>query len=72
MTIAYRFQLSGKGVRHSWQKECPPSVAARYAALVAREYAKDRLYHGTVVRVLDRNGNEVAVIPIPVDASKVR
>jgi hypothetical protein len=64
-----RFQLSGKGLRHSWQKDCPPTVAIRYAALVAREYAKDRVYHGTAVRVMDNAGNEVAVIPVPVERS---
>jgi membrane protein implicated in regulation of membrane protease activity len=32
--------------------------------MVAREYAKDPLYHGTAVRVMDRDGNEVAVIPV--------
>ena len=68
--MAYRFQLSGKGLRHSWQKECPPAVAPRYAAMVAREYAKDPLYHGTAVLVTDRDGNEVAVIPVSAVARK--
>jgi hypothetical protein len=62
--MAFRFQLSGNGLRHSWQKECLSTVAPRYAAMVACEYAKDPLYHGTAVRVIDRNGNEVALIPV--------
>jgi len=32
--------------------------------MVAPEYAKDPLYHGAAVRVTDRDGNEVAVIPV--------
>jgi len=63
--MAYRFQLVGKGLRHSWQKDCLPRVAARYAALVAREYAKDSLYRGTVIRAMNETGNEVVVIPVP-------
>ena len=68
--MAFRFQLSGNGLRHSWQKECLSTVAARYAAMVAREYAKDPLYHGAAVRVTDRDGNEVAAIPIVAVARK--
>ena len=57
--MAYRFRLSGNGLRHSWQKECRSADASRHAELVAREYANDDLYHGTVVRVMDDNGNEI-------------
>jgi hypothetical protein len=62
--MAYRFRLSGNGLRHSWQKECRSTDATRHAAQVAREYASDDLYHGTVVRVMDDNGNEIHVIPV--------
>ena len=62
--MAYRFRLSGNGLRHHWWKECRATDATRHAAQVAREYAKDGLYHGTVVRVMDDNGNEIDLIPV--------
>ena len=62
--MAYRFRLSGDGLRHHWGKECHFTDATRYAVQVAREYAKDRLYYGTVVRVMDDNGNEIDLVPV--------
>ena len=63
--MAYRFQLSGKGLGHSWQKDCPPTVVARYARLVAHEYAKDAVYRGAVISVMDDAGTEIAVVSVP-------
>jgi len=62
--MSYRFRLRGKGLRHSWEKECRPEAAIRHASQVAREYANDDLYHGTDIRVMDRDGNEVAIVPV--------
>ena len=63
--MAYRFRLHGKGLQHSWEKDCRPEAALAHANQVAREYAKDDLYHGTAIRVVDNAGNEVATVPVP-------
>jgi len=63
--MAYRFRLRGKNLRHSWEKDCPPEGAMAHANLVARECAKDALYEGTAIRVMDDAGNEVAIVPVP-------
>ena len=36
-----------------------------HANLVARECAKDAVYEGTAIRVMDDDGNEVAIVPVP-------
>ena len=63
--MTYRFRLRGKNLRHSWEKDCPPERAMVHANLVARECAKDSLYEGTAIRVMDEAGNEVAIVPVP-------
>ena len=68
--MAFRFRLHGKGLRHSWEKECRPEVAIVHVTQVAREYAKDRLYEGTVIQVVDNEGNDVTAVPIPVDIAR--
>ena len=66
--MVFRFRLRGKGLRHSWQKECQQDVALTHAQQVAREYANDGMYHGTDIRVLDRDDNEVAIVPVSKEA----
>ena len=66
--MAYMFRLGGKGLKHSWQKECRREVALEHAQQVAREYASDGLYHGTDIRVLDRDCNEIAIILVSKEA----
>ena len=62
--MAFRFRLQGKGLRHSWEKECAPKAALVHAEQVAREYANDDLYHGTTIGVLNESGDEVARIAV--------
>jgi hypothetical protein len=42
---SYDCKLSnrGKGLRHSWEKECVPTVALTHAEQLAREYANEDL-----------------------------
>ena len=61
--MLHRFRLRGKGLRHTWQKECPPELAKAHAQQVAREYANDDLYQGTDI-VVTKGETEVAVIPV--------
>jgi hypothetical protein len=63
--MAYWFRLAGKGLRHSWQKECRPEAAFVHADQVARECARDTTYQGVSIRVLDDAGDEIATIPVP-------
>ena len=62
--MPYQFRLRGRGLRHSWEKECQPDVAMMHARQVAREYANDDRYHGTDIRVIDHDGIEVAIVPV--------
>ena len=66
--MSYRFRLFGKGLRHSWEKECLSDTAMAHATQVARECARDGVYQGTAIRVIDDAGNEVAIVPVPKDA----
>jgi hypothetical protein len=62
--MAFRFRVRGKGVKHSWQKECGRAAALAHAKQVAREYGNDGLYQRADIRVLDRDGNEIAIVPV--------
>jgi hypothetical protein len=62
--MSYRFRLSGNGFRHSWEKECPAPVAMTHANQVARQCARDDVYQGATIRVMDQAGNEVAFVPV--------
>ena len=62
--MSYRFRLRGNGFRHSWEKECRPEVAMAHVTQVAREYARDSVYQDATIRVLDDDGNEVAIVPV--------
>ena len=62
--MAFRFRLRGNGLRHSWEKECQQHEALQHAQQVAREYANDDLYYGSVIDVTDNEGNEVTVVPV--------
>jgi len=61
--MLHRFRLRGKGLRQTWEKECPPEFAKAHAHQVVREYANDDLYHGTDI-VVTKDETEVAVIPV--------
>jgi hypothetical protein len=62
--MSYRFRLRGKGFRHSWEKECGSEVAMAHATQIAREFARDSVYQDATIRVLDGDGNEVAIVPV--------
>ena len=63
--MAYRFRLAGKGLRHSWEKECHAEAAMVHAAQVARECARDTIYQGVTIRVQDDVGDEIAIVQVP-------
>jgi len=63
--MSYRFQLQGRGLRHSWEKECRAEAALDHANQVARECARDETYRGVTIRVADKDGKEVATVPVP-------
>ena len=62
--MSFRFRLRGRGLRHSWEKDCQLDVAIRHARQVAREYANDDLYRETNIRVIDQDGIEIAIVPV--------
>ena len=62
--MSYRFRLCATGYRHSWEKECTPKVATAHATQVAREYERDGVVGDATIRVLDSDGNEVAIVPV--------
>jgi hypothetical protein len=41
--MLHRFRLRGKGLRQTWEKECPPEFAKAHAHQVVREYANAAL-----------------------------
>jgi hypothetical protein len=63
--MTYRFRLVGKGLRHSWQKDCPTEAAMVHADQVARECARDTIYQDVAIRVMDDAGDEIATVPVP-------
>jgi hypothetical protein len=67
---SFRFRLNGKGFRHAWEKECPLHDALRHADLVARECARDGIYDGAAIRVVDDTGKEVAVLPVQLERKR--
>ena len=68
--MLFRFRLRGRGLSHSWQMECTPDVALAHARQEAREYANNQLYLGMNIRVLDPDGNEVAIVPVSKTANE--
>jgi hypothetical protein len=56
--------MRGNGFGHSWEKECKSEAAMAHVTQVAREYARDRAYREAMIRVLDDDGNEVAMVPV--------
>ena len=64
--MKYQFRLNGNGLKHAWQKDCwRLGVAVRHARQVARECAREELYRGVVIEVLDSNGNTIEMVPVP-------
>jgi hypothetical protein len=66
--MSYRFRLRGNGFRHSWEKDCSTDIAVKHATQVASECAKDSVYQGAAIRVLDELGNEIAHVPVHPEA----
>jgi hypothetical protein len=64
--MKYHFRLMGNGLKHAWQKDCWRLAAAmHHARQVARECARDELYRGVVIEVLDSTGQKIEVVPVP-------
>lgn len=62
--MTFKFQIGGRGFRYTWQKDCQLHDALVHAGQVAGECARDEVYHGASVRVMEETGKDVAVLPV--------